>query len=216
MDKLNFLITSFFFLILMFFSQTCKAQVKPTPVEFLLGNKRIQGQSIISKSFPNSKFGIFSLTTLAGDYKNENKTNNEVVTNVQLNYDIYKGIKIASGASFNSMKGFSPTIGLQYQYNKTIMFIINPTFDLNAQVSFKTFALLEYASKKEKASLYVRLQGMYISNLATGAHERSFIQGRLGVFYNGFATGLGINQDYYGAAKIEKTNIGLFLHYEFM
>jgi hypothetical protein len=216
MDKLNFSLTSYFFLLSMFISLICKAQVKPTPVEFLLGNKRIQGQTILTKSFPQSKFGIFSITTLAGDYKNQDRTNNEVVSNVQLNYDIFKGIKIASGASFNSAKGFSPIIGVQYQYVKNVMFIINPTFELNTNVSFKTFALIEYAPKKEKVSIYTRLQGMYIQNLATDAHERSFIVGRLGIFYKGFAVGLGVNQDYYGALKISKTNTGLFLHYKFI
>lgn len=216
MDKLKNALSLQQILFFMAFALTCKAQVKPTPVEFLLGNKRIQGQTIINKSFPQSRFGVFSLTTLAGDYNNKDKTNNEVVSNVQLNYDIFKGLKIVGGTSFNSAKGFSPLLGLQYQYVKNVLFIINPAFELNTQVSFKTFALIEYAPKKEKVTIYTRLQGMYIQNLATDAHERSFIVGRLGLFYKGFAVGLGINQDYYGALKIAKTNTGLFLHYKFM
>ncbi|MDX1908699.1 MAG: hypothetical protein SF053_16805 [Bacteroidia bacterium] len=216
MDNLKHVLALSHILLCMGFALTCTAQVKPTPVEFLFGNKRIQGQTIVTKTFPQSRFGLFSLTTLAGDYTNKDKTNNEVVSNVQLNYDVFKGLKVVSGASFNSSKGFSPIVGLQYQYAKKVLFIINPTFDLNTQISFKTFVLIEYAPKKDKVTIYTRLQGMYVQNLATDTHERSFIVGRLGLFYKGFAVGVGFNQDYYGTLKAAKTNAGLFLHYKFM
>ncbi len=100
--------------------------IKPTPVEFLFGHKRIQGQTIIIKNFSKSKFGIFSLTTLAGDYKNVNKSNNEVFSNVQFHYDFYKGLKITSGGTFSSAKGFAPIAGLEYVYNTPkITLVIN-------------------------------------------------------------------------------------------
>ncbi len=192
------------------------AQTKPTPIEILLGNNRIQAQTIISKNFTNPKWGVFSLTTLAGDYSNQDKTNNEVVSNIQLNYEIYKGIRLASGASFNSAKGFSPLVGLQYVYNKKLMLVLNPTIELNKEVSLKSFALLEFIQKKtEKPGFYARIQSLYVQNISVDLHERSFILGRIGIFYKGFATGIGINHDLYGASKKVKNNLGLFFHYKF-
>lgn len=193
------------------------AQVKPTPVEFLLGNNRIQGQSIIIKNFANSKFGIFSLSTLAGDYKNEDKTNNELFSNVQLNYDFFKGLKVTSGATFSSAKGFAPIAGLEYVYNdKKNTFVINPTINLTKKTSFATYSHIEYAPKNDKLNIYARLQGLFVTNVAENTHERSSAVARLGISYKGFSTGLGINQDYYGAIKIAKTNVGIFLQYKFI
>lgn len=194
-----------------------QALIKPTPVEFLFGNNRIQGQTIIIKNFQKSKFGIFSLLTLAGDYKNVDKTNNELFSNIQLNYDIYKGLKITSGATFSSAKGFAPIAGLEYVYNdKLITAVVNPTINLTKSSSFANYAHIEYAPKNDKLNAYARLQGLYVLGLSENTHERSSIVARLGISYKGFATGLGINQEYYGAAKISKTNFGIFLHYKFI
>lgn len=191
--------------------------VKPTPVEFLFGNNRIQGQTIIIKNFAKSKFGIFSLSTLAGDYKNVNKSNNELFSNVQLNYDLHKGLKITSGATFSSTKGFSPIAGLEYFYmNKLLSIVINPTINLTKSSSLANYAHIEYSPKNAKLNPYARLQSLYVQSLAGHGHERSATVIRLGVVYQGFATGLGINQDFYGPEKILKPNVGLFLHYKFL
>lgn len=190
--------------------------IKPTPVEFLFGNNRIQGQTIIIKSFAKSKFGIFSLSTLAGDYKNIDKSNNELFSNVQLHYDFFKGLKITTGATFSSAKGFAPIAGLEYVYtNPKITLVINPTINLTKESSFANYAHIEYAPKNDKPNFYARLQGLYVQSLE-GSHERSSAVIRLGMTYKGFATGLGINQDYYGPTKISKPNLGLFLHYKFI
>lgn len=205
-------------LFLLFISFSLQAQVKPTPVEFLLGNNRIQGQTIIIKNFANnSKFGIFSLATLAGDYKNVDKTNNELFSNIQLNYDIYKGLKITSGATFSSAKGFAPIAGLEYVYNdKKFTVVVNPTINLTKASSIANYAHIEYAPKNDKLNAYARLQGLYVQSLSENTHERSSLVMRAGISYKGFATGLGFNQDYYGATKIAKPNFGIFLHYKFI
>jgi hypothetical protein len=211
--------------VLLLVSISLKAQVKPaaqvsakpTPVEFLFGHNRLQGQTIIIKNFPNSKFGIFSLSTLAGDYTNENKTNNELFSNAQLNYDVFKGIRVTAGGTFSSAKGFAPIAGLEYVYNnKKMTLVVNPTIDLKKQPNWANYAHLEYAPKNEKLNLYARLQGLYIHNISAATHERSAVVVRLGLSYQGFATGLGWNQDYYGAIKNVKSNVGLFLHYKFI
>lgn len=205
-----------YLLFLLFSTIIAHAQVKPTPVEFLFGNNRIQGQTIIIKNFPNSKFGIFSLSTVAGDYKNIDKSNNELFSNIQLNYDLYKGIKLTTGATFSSAKGFAPIAGLEYVFvNKKIAIVANPTINLTKKSSFATYAHIEYAPKTDKIDFYGRLQGLYILGLSDNAHERSSAVIRLGILYKNFATGLGINQDYYGASKVSKPNIGVFLHYKF-
>lgn len=191
--------------------------VKPTPVEFLFGHKRIQGQTIIIKNFAKSKFGIFSLSTLAGDYKNVDKSNNELFSNVQLHYDFFKGLKITSGATFSSTKGFSPIAGLEYFYtNRYLTFVINPTVNLTKSSSFANYTHIEYAPKNTKINPYARLQALYVHSLSGHGHERSAAVARLGVVYKGFASGLGMNQDFYGPTKISKPNFGIFLHYKFL
>lgn len=213
------------FLFLLFIATTSFSQekpasaspIKPTPVEFLFGHNRIQGQTIIIKNFAKSKFGIFSLSTVAGDYKNVNKSNNELFSNVQFHYDFYKGLKVTSGATFSSAKGFAPIAGLEYVYtNQKITLVINPTVNLTKESSFASYAHIEYAPKNDKLNFYARLQGLYVQSLADNAHERSSAVIRIGVTYKGFATGLGFNQDYYGPVKVEKPNFGIFLHYKFI
>lgn len=205
-------------IILLTLTSSIKAQVKPTPVEFLFGNNRIQGQTILIKNFGKStKFGIFSLATVAGDYKNVNKSENELFSNIQLNYDINKGIKITSGATFSSAKGFTPIAGLEYVFNnKNITLVVNPTLDLVKNPALANFALIEYAPKNEKLNLYARLQGLYVQNISKDFHERSSFVVRAGFSYKGFASGLGLNQDYYGPLKISKQNLGIFLSYKFI
>lgn len=212
-------------LFLLFITSACFAQekptaispIKPTPVEFLFGNNRIQGQTIIIKNFAKSKFGIFSLSTLAGDYKNVDKSNNEVFSNVQFHYDFYKGLKITTGATFSSAKGFAPIAGLEYVYNNPkLTLVINPTVNLTKESSFANYAHIEFAPKNDKLNFYARLQGLYVQSFADNAHERSSVVLRVGITYKGFATGLGVNQDYYGPVKVEKSNVGIFLHYKFI
>lgn len=191
--------------------------IKPTPVEFLFGNNRIQGQTIIIKNFAKSKFGIFSLSTLAGDYKNIDKTNNELFSNVQLHYDFYKGLKITSGATFSSTKGFTPIAGLEYFFsNKYLNFVLNPTVNLTKSSSIANYAHIEYSPKNTKLNPYIRLQTLYVKSIDGHGHERSAVVARFGVVYKGFATGLGLNKDYYGPTKISKPNFGIFLHYKFL
>jgi hypothetical protein len=191
--------------------------IKPTPVEFIFGHKRIQGQSIIIKNFSKSKFGIFSLTTLAGDYKNVDKTNNELFSNFQLNYDIYKGIKLTSGATFSSAKGFAPIAGLEYVFvNKKFTIVFNPTIELNKSSALANFGQVEYAPKNDKLNPYFRLQGLYIQSLADQHHVRSSIVSRAGISKKSFSTGLGFNQDFYGQTKISKSNFGVFFQYKFI
>jgi hypothetical protein len=212
-------------LLVVFISIQCYAQekpsigspIKPTPVEFLLGHKRIQGQTIIIKNFSKSKFGIFSLTTLAGDYKNVDKTNNELFSNIQLNYDIYKGLKITSGATFSSAKGFAPIAGLEYVFvNKNFTIVLNPTIELNKSSGLANFGQLEYAPKNDKLNPYFRIQGLYVHGINDNHHERSSIVLRTGISKKSFSTGLGLNQDYYGPSKIVKSNFGVFFQYKFI
>jgi hypothetical protein len=193
------------------------APIKPTPVEFIFGHKRIQGQTIIIKNFSKSKFGIFSLTTLAGDYKNVDKTNNELFSNIQLNYDVYKGLKVTSGATFSSAKGFAPIAGLEYVFvNKNFTVVINPTINLTKESALANFAQVEFAPKTTKLSPYVRFQGLYVQSFEENKHERSSVVLRLGISKKGFSTGLGFNQDFYGPTKISKSNFGVFFQYKFI
>ncbi len=191
--------------------------IKPTPIEFLLGHQRIQGQTIIIKNFNNHKFGIFSLTTLAGDYHNKDKSNNELFSNVQLSYEVYNGLKINSGATFSSVKGFAPIAGLEYVFvNKKLTIVLNPTIDLNKSPGLANFGQIEYAPKNDHLNPYFRLQGLYVQNIKENHHERSSLVIRAGISKKGFSAGLGLNQDFYGPTKILKPNFGVFFQYKFI
>ena len=185
----------------------------PIAVEMLFGNDRLAFQMIVHKKLQeNSRFGFFSISSFAVDYRND-RTKNEYTTLVLLNYEIVKGFGISSGAAVNSNWGFRPYAGFQYIFaNKTVLVIAEPGFYLTESHNFKTLAIIEFKPKiKKNWSLYCRLQGLYSQNLQTNHHERSYVYARLGVKYNNFGFGLGSNIDWHGSDKELKQNYGLFL-----
>lgn len=193
------------------------AQPTPTPIEFLFGNNRIQGQIISRKSFGEGPVGLFSLTNLAGDYGNTDASNNEVISNLHLTFQLTKHIRLAGGASFHSVKGFVPQAGLQFQISqKQLLLVVNPTVEFNHQIALGSIAILEYRPTLKKGlDLYTRLQALYVQNLSLHAHERSFVLSRLGLSFKQFTPGIGFNLDYYGPTKRFKQNTGVFLRYTF-
>ena len=183
------------------------------PIELMAGNNRLVFQLIINKYFsPKTKFGFFSVSALAADYKNE-RTNNDFLNIALLNYEIVKGFKVAAGIAANSTWGFRPMAGLQYIFaNPKFLVVIMPSFYLTETHNFEPLVILEYKPKlKNNWSLYSRLQGLYSHNLSTNKHDRSYGNARLGVSYKKFGFGFATNLDWYGPMKIFKQNYGIFL-----
>jgi len=183
----------------------------PIPVEILLGNNRIAFEFKIGKKINDSRFGLMAMSSFAADYKNE-KSENESMNMILINYEILKGLGITSGAALNSNWGFRPYSGLQYRYayhNFSAMTL--PGFYLTESHNFEVVGLLEYAHKlTNKYSMYYRLKGLLNVDMNTKKHDRSCIYARLGIVYKKYCIGVGVNYDWYGPLKIYKENFGLF------
>lgn len=186
-------------------------------MELLFGNHRIQGQVTNVRSFGKSRFGLFNLNILAGDYANKDKSENEVVSNLQLTAELVKGVRLAGGAGFHYAVGFVPQLGFQFQkISPTLMLALNPTFEFTSHVSLATIGIAEYRPVvSDKRSLYFRAQSLLIRNLSDNLHERSFVLLRAGVTWGSFTPGIGFNRDFYGADAHFKDNAGFFLRYQF-
>lgn len=193
------------------------AQQRPIPVELLFGHQRIQGQITTVRSFGKGPFGLFNLNILAGDYANANKSENEVVSNLQLTAQVIPGLRVAGGAGFHFLNGFVPQLGLQWQKaGPRYMVALNPTLEFSAHRSLATIGIAELRPRlSDKHSLYFRVQSLYIRNLTAALHERSFLLLRAGATWGSFTPGLGFNRDFYGSDAHYKDNAGIFIRYNF-
>lgn len=204
---------------ILFFSVTVKAQepilkpqITPVPVEIFTGNNYMNMQMVIAKQFSEkSKWGVFNLTNITGDYKNR-LTNNEFSTQALLNYRLFNGFSLATGVGMNHISGFRKVVGLQYIYaNKKWLFITVPTIDLNDSHSILSINSLEFKPQlTPKLRLYTRLQGVYVYNPTEAYHERSILAIRAGLSIKNFQFGLGADANWYGPHKAFKENLGVF------
>lgn len=207
--------------IIILFSLNLKAQDSlqfiskklPIPLEFMFGNNRLFHQRImIRKISDNNKVGIFSANTFLADNNNE-IAKNEFLTTTAIYFDIFKGIGINTGATFNSKEGIKPFIGLQYIYsNKTFFIIYLSSFYFTNSNKIDQLLLVEYKPKLNKRwSIYSRLQMKFAYQTENYHHFRSYLFTRLGLSYSNFTFGIGNNTDWYGEAKIWKENDGFFI-----
>jgi hypothetical protein len=185
----------------------------PVPVEVFAGNNYLNFQMIVSKPFQQgSRFGFFNVTNFNGNYDN-NLRRNEFLTQGLVNFEVYKGISLAAGATMNYVTGFRPTAGLQYLYgNREWLIVLLPRMDLRDDYNFETFGLVEYKPQlTKKLGLYTRVQGLYNHNIKQEFHDRSYLYFRAGFSYQNYQFGLGANFDRYGPMKVSGDNFGLFL-----
>ena len=160
----------------------------------------------------NNKLGVLNISSFSADYKND-ISKNEYLSSTALYYNIFKGIAVNTGATFNAAEGIKPFIGLQYFYaSKTIMILYLPSYYYLEDRKLSNLVMLEYKPKiSRKWSVYSRLQGFYAHNVETNSHARSYIYARAGLTYSNYTFGLGINSDWYGQKKLAKDNYGLFM-----
>ena len=165
---------------------------------------------------PSSKFSFLSVTSFESTYKND-VNNLDFINNSQVSFEIYKGFGIATGLSVNRIAGLSPIVGLEYVFvNKTTLLVLTPTYHLSTSKNIEMLALLEFKPMLTKTmSLYSRVQRLYNYNSATGNHERSYWQFRLGLGIFPYQFGLAANLDNYGPAKVLKENYGCFIRFNF-
>lgn len=185
----------------------------PVPVEVFAGNNYLNFQMIVSKPFKQgSRFGFFDVTNFNGNYDN-NLRKNEFLTQGLVNFEVYKGISLAAGATMNYVTGFRPTAGLQYLFgNREWLVVLLPRMDLRDDYNFETFGLVEYKPQLTKTlGLYTRVQGLYNHNTKQEFHDRSYLYFRAGLSYQNYQFGLGANFDRYGPMKVSGDNFGLFV-----
>ncbi|MGB3589162.1 MAG: hypothetical protein WBA23_21630 [Tunicatimonas sp.] len=185
----------------------------PIPLEVFAGNEYLNFQMIISKPFaPGSRFSFFNVTSFNGDYQND-EGENEYITQGLLNYEVFKGLSVATGATMHYRTGFRPTAGLNYVFgSRKWLFVLLPRFDLSDDYNFETFSLLEFKPPITKdIGLYTRIQGLYNHNTEQDFHDRSYLYFRVGLSYRKYQAGLGANFDRYGPGEIDTENYGLFI-----
>ena len=187
-------------------------QKSPIPAEILVGNNRLYYQMIINRNISeNNKLGFLNISSYTADNKND-ITKNEYFSSTIIYYNIYKGISVNTGGTFNSSEGIKPYLGLQYMYsNKTISLLYFPSYYFIGYHKITNLAMIEFKPKlNKKLSIYSRLQMTYSQNIEKNLHVRSYLYGRLGLTYNKFTLGAGLNFDWYGEKKSLKENYGAF------
>jgi hypothetical protein len=186
---------------------------KPIPIELVLGNSRLSLQSIINKNLPESKrFSFFSVTNFESDYS-QNADGLDFINNSQISFEIYKGFGISSGLNINKVTGLSPTLGLQYVFaNPKWLFVVTPNLIFSTGNTASLLSILEYKPKlTDQLKVYSRVQGLYNHNIKSSAHERSYLQLRIGLEYKKYQFGLASNLDYFGPNRSFKENHGVFI-----
>ena len=198
--------------------QTTPHASAPIPVEVFFGNERLVTEFVMSKKFSdNSRFGLLAKSYFAVDYEND-KTKNESVNGLLVNYELLKGLGIAAGGVLNSQWGFRPYAAGQYTYiTQNFAAMVLSGFFLTESHNFETSGFIEYRPKiKNNWSVYSYVEGLYNLDIDTDKHDRSYIWGRLGLSYKTFGFGVATNYDWYGPFKANKTNTGIFLRKVFM
>ncbi|MDW3195050.1 MAG: hypothetical protein R8G66_21940 [Cytophagales bacterium] len=195
---------------------TAVAQEKREPpilLELILGNNRYGMQTIINRSLPKSeKLSFFSVTALDTNYENDVGAI-DIINTSQVAYELYKGIGITGGLNANKVTGLSPTLGIRYVYaSPKLVMVFTPDYIFTSDRNIAVFSLIEYHPElKEDLRLYSRVQGLYNHNLNSDAHQRSYLQLRLGIGIKDYNFGFATNLDYFGPEKIFAENFGIFI-----
>ncbi len=184
----------------------------PISYEALVGTKQQFFQIIAKKAFlENGQSGFFNVTSFVeNEPKDVNK--NEFINFTSFYQNLHKGFGLNTGASYSSLEGLMPNVGLHYMYNsKRLSMLIMPTYTYENARRLSLMFISEHTTKlSEKISLYSRVQAYYSYNVSPETHFRSFAYGRLGLSFSRYTIGVGQNNDWYGAKKESKKHIGVF------
>jgi hypothetical protein len=184
----------------------------PFPIEILVGKQRMYYQLLMNRKISNNgKIGLINISSYSSDL-NIDISKNEFLTSSAIYYNLFKGLGLNIGASFNSIEGLNPYLGVQYFYSdKRITLLLMPSYSFY-QSKLATLLMLEYRIPLGKGwSFYSRFQGFMAIKPETSDHMRSYAYGRLGASYQQYTCGLGINSDWYSINKLSKNYLGLFI-----
>lgn len=194
-------------------TEPTKPKSIPVPVETLIGSRGIYLTSTVNKqinSVPN--LGFFSVYSLVKEW--ETSELNDLMLQAHLTYKIYNGFSLVGGFHYTPSTSFRPTAGFMYSYaNPDWTIVLFPRIDLQSKPNTEIFGFVEYKPRiNDNLRFYSKFQGMYVHNLSYETHQKSGFNLRAGLAYKEFVFGAGFNSDYYSPAKINKTNLGLFLN----
>ena len=198
-------------------SLMAQAPSPPLPVEMLFGHNSLYFQVVVKKNFaPQSRFGYFTVATYTADYEND-VDQNSIVIPVQFNYSIGKGFGLMAGTDINSVSGFAPIIGPQYNYaSRQFLAVTVVSFFLNPDRDVKLFGLYEYKPPlKENWSFYSRLQFVYNQSIREASHNKSYLYLRAGFKRKSLVFGIGGQPGTVGSLKVYEDNYGVFFRWEF-
>ncbi len=197
---------------LLYAQDTTEFKQIPIAGEILLGNDRMNFQTVINKRFPNNtRFVFFSVVNFSADYQNQSYKNDYIGTAV-LGYQLLPEFFGSIGASMNSALGFRPILGVHYVHSKpSLMIIVSPGFHITETNNVEILSQIEIKPElNEKYRLYTRLQGFYSHQTTRDLHSRSYINARLGIMKGFCALGIGANWDWYGPNMSFLENYGIF------
>ena len=203
------------FLIISFLTkaqETSTVQNPPVMMEGLVGSRGFSYQLVADKKFQSlPRFGYYTVINFQTDW-GELKIGDYMLQG-HLTYTILKGLNAEAGFFANPVDGIRPSAGLVYTYgNPEVFLLANPRFDISKNANAEIFALAEYKPKlNETLSLYTKVQGLYSHNLGYDIHSRSYVWLRAGLTVREFTFGLASNFDFYGPAKHNENNLGVFL-----
>ncbi|SHK43575.1 hypothetical protein [Epilithonimonas mollis] len=189
-----------------------KVQNPPVIMEGLVGSRGFSYQLVADKKFQSvPKLGYYTVVNFQTDW-GESKIGDYMLQG-HLTYSVLKGLNAEAGFFANPVDGIRPSAGLIYTYvNPKVFLLANPRIDMTKNPNAEVFALAEYKPKvNEKLNLYTKIQGLYCHNLGSDFHSRSYIWVRAGLTVKEFTFGLAANVDFYGSAKYNENNLGVFL-----
>lgn len=187
--------------------------LSPVPIEALFMSEAVNIQMTVNKKFTSqSKFGFFGIVNILNTYDND-KDKNETMILTMVSYELFKGFSVNAGMWTNNIIGTRPSVALNYMLvGKDFVLINVPRIDLSEDHNVEHALIFEYfPSITDKVRLYSRVQGLYNYNVEEKAHDRSYIDLRLGVTYNKVRMGVGANLDFYGPKGTYKQGVGLFV-----
>lgn len=200
------------FIVLSVFAKAQKVQNPPVMMEGLVGSRGFSYQLVADKKIQSlPRFGYYTVVNFQTDW-GESKIGDYMLQG-HLTYTIVKGLNAEAGFFANPVDGIRPSAGLVYTYGSPKVFLLaNPRIDISKNANAEIFALAEYKPKlNESLNLYTKIQGLYAHNLGFESHSRSYVWLRAGLTVKEFTFGLASNFDFYGPAKHNENNLGVFL-----
>ncbi|HLP32000.1 MAG TPA: hypothetical protein VK202_00930 [Bacteroidia bacterium] len=193
-------------------STTIKVYAQNTPVEIMTGNRNYWYQHVFGKTFNNTRWGFFNVSSLHAFYDD---TKGDLMSQSYATFAVTKGIKLGLGTFYSSVPGFKPSLNMQLLFKKKHYALLAiPRVDVTTNPSYDLMSQMEFTPEITTGiKFYSRIQTLF--NYTNLKHNRSYQYLRLGLGYKQTQAGVAINADTYGRDKDRFYNIGVFVKKDF-